>query len=494
MGEVWNPYESPLSLEETISRLEWSYPALVKNYMVIIRTIPWQKAPSISVAVRGSRALYSGGQWDRHLARMLARFYRRAEVHLYDINEIESMYVIKERGSEVTVRRIRALLNTSGQVPEPYDQYVQGIYDVLVDDAYVGLQGTQDYDPVTKWWSKKKHDFAYDEYLHTSEGRQFSHQPESIPSPCHCLLCKAIANTSPTAEVFMQLRQDCIDLGAGPCTQPAYVANLDHRDILRSIYTGRHEAVTESEKRQVIDVRHIQQVKQQGNIFVPVQKGDSLGLSLRRIDETYTTKDVKGWWKDQNVAYVGCEPSLLIGESYRPLPNKSSFAADPSIVVFVKDKESIGTVFADVIWCTDDVPSYARTGREHRGYHEQKKIMPVFNLQVHVPQLDVEEKCLDIQPPGSDWKRYDLANNIVAADERCLCRFAGDDPRPCEDHMLVRAILTQKQPPRRKRRKKGKAVFAPGFYSPDGDRWYELRGGSEDLESALFYHRVPWKI
>jgi len=92
---------------KVLGRLSLNVPALVKNFMVILRTICRLRQPVIRIMVRGSRAMTSGGQWTSQLCQYLMRHSAEAVIDLYDPNEIPDVELYTWRSSQARVERFQ---------------------------------------------------------------------------------------------------------------------------------------------------------------------------------------------------------------------------------------------------------------------------------------------------------------------------------------------------------------------------------------------------
>lgn len=326
------------------------------------------------------------------------------------------------------------------------------------------MTGVLDVAPVAEYWSIKRHDTAHDEFLHTREGRQFSHRAIGILSPCDCRLCRTISLCSPTAIHFQLLRDSCMELGARPCGLPCYAVSLDRSDTLHSLDAGQIIAETEPEKRRVVDVRHIRPTKQVGDAFIPTDVGDPLLVQLARFHRPVEVNQMKGWWRDHVVHFVGVESLILAGESYRPYKGTGSFVSDPSVTIFTPSILNMSSVYANVVWSIESIPSFSATGRQHEGYTEQKRKRPVTGLIVKALSSPVSE----IVVPSLAWKRVCL-DTYDTPKRPCSCKIVGDDPIDCDQHMMVRVVGTLARPARKKMRRRGEYFFSPGFFSRNGE-------------------------
>jgi len=486
IGEIWNPYEHEGTLQEYISRITWEVPALVKNFLTIVRTIPSHEQDCIKIVVRGSRAAFCGGTWDYQLADFLSYFYKNSIVDLYDINEVPASYEIRNRGCCTKVSRIKSLYNGQGEG-----------YDVFVDDAYVGLIGTQNVKPKSPFWSLKRHDKAHDEFLHTREGREFSHSPLfSIASPCPCLVCRSIASFSKNALVFESLRNSCLLLGAKPCTLPCSMATLAKSLTVSVINTGGVLLSGEKERRDVIDARQIAPTKEINGVAVPHRPGDSLAVQKARVYRPLTQSDLKGWWANSTVHFVGVEPTIIAGENYKHYSGISSFVSDPSVVIFVSSIDSMSAVYADVIWCPDDVPGYSSTGRVHSNFKEHVRKRRVQSLSIsssYDSGLDIDllpsENKICVALPSRQWRIVDRHTLHLSSCQKC--RVVHAEPFPCDDHLVIRAVCS-KPPSRKKQRKKGVYCYAPGSFRDATGQWYALVGSDTSYEECIA--NIPWEV
>jgi hypothetical protein len=482
IGSLWNPLETDLTLEETIARITWDVPALAKNYLVMARTLPETRLPAIRILVRGSRASQRGGTWDRQFAELCTTVSDRVDIDLFDDNEQDDQYVVRTRGQQVKIRRIKGRYEGTGKE-----------YDVFIDDAYLGLKGIQNTQIDSPYWSLKIHDKSSDEFLHTREGRRFSHQRSSIPSPCPCRVCSTIASFSRDASMFQMLRDHVLEMGVRPCTLPCYSISLLRSDTLQSLHSGMVFAETEAEKRRVIEVRHLCPTVQVGDTYSPARIGDPLNVQLARIQKVLSVKDMKGYWKGTAVHFIGCDSTIIAGEQYIPWGGKMSFVSDPSVVIFVGGLENMSAVYADTIWCPVQVPSYVLTGREYSGYKEQVKRRRVHGMKV-LHDVPVVEAPPDLLIPSPDWQRVDENGcRVPYRGGQCGCSIVRDVSVPCASHNLVRHVPADK-PARKKIREKGIYKMAPGYFSRDGLTWNKLEGASDNYKWAIFDRAIVWKF
>jgi len=254
------------------------------------------------------------------------------------------------------------------------------------------------------------------------------------------------------------------------------------------------EASTEAERRKIIGVRHLCPTVQTGSLFIPASIGDPLDVQLARLSKEVHTSQLKGWWKDYVVHFVGVESSIIAGERYKSYQKNSSFVSDPSVVIFAGALINMSAVYADMVWCPDIVPSFVMTGRVHEGYYEQRRKRTIHKAPVII---DSPPPLSPLVVPTTDWRcvNHDFSRPKVLS---CSCRvelLGGEYSFDCcPDHFLVRAVKVNVAPARKKVRIKGIYKMAIGWFSYDGLQWYRLEGAPEEYAEALFRDTVVWNV
>lgn len=525
---------------EAADRTVWVVPALVKNFMVIIRTIPLMSG-KLRVLVRGSRAMHSGGQWQTHVMQWLLRTYSRVDMDLFDPNEEEGILRVEFSDRIGWVRRYQKEYSGTGKG-----------YDACIDDAYIPLVGTVPWIPDCTYWSKKDHSGSYDPYLHPKEGREFSHSRVGIRSPCTCQLCNKVAECSEDANAFFLLRTFCTELGASTCAYEGWKDTVAKRNLILELRNGP-VAVTKDTIRKAKQVAGIMPLSIVNGLITQDDKGllQPKDMNSSLLSYLSSTAVTKGWWEQSRLIFVGVAPDIVAGEMYRPSLTQSSFSIDPNTVTFAASSNNLTSSTSEVVWCPEILVGYKQTGRQHRNYVEQVRVrvikpikfaatfasdfgMPIpgkltvkdvihmpVQWQVTIDQLRHNNIPIEVYGDGPPidcvtWNNqvshygrrvfgpgaihlpeFDQFPSVLSGITQVSCTKckylkSTDSMRPCREHCMVRLI----QRPIEAKLRKGYG----GYYAVDAARMYfriknvmhllDVQGKSDELMSVVKSH--PW--
>lgn len=438
----WRGAIRDIQLEDQVRRIDWIIPSLVKNFMVMVRTLPDVGGDSLKILVRGSRAYHGGGQWDAQYAQWLSLKWRRVRVDLYDIHELPGEVTYKYGNSRVTVRRIRSYYEGNGSE-----------YDMAVDDAYMGT-GVPEWDVKAKIYSRKRLHGTHDVYLHSHEGREFSETKEQVLSiQCSCTLCMAQSINCEDVRQYYFLHALCVELGASPCISV-------HSHIVRKsemfIEMTKVPVVPKNlgEQRLVasIAIKHPIQ-EREGSYTVAGSTFISPTLPLFSMKGSTAAK---GWWKGVMVSFVGVSPSILGAEDYvRSTPTLSSFISDPSVHAFINSLHDLSSYA--VVWAKFDPPGFVSTNREHEGYKEFKR-KRLFMIDKSYKIEEIVVPVVEEEPTfGLEYTKYP-----EGPCDKPICMISDNVPRPCSNHSLIKWDLNLSFEGKRKWKKKKDGVYYTG--------------------------------
>jgi len=357
---------------ELCARMGHMTASLPKNFMVMVRTVP--RRDCLKILVRGSRYLFSSGQWVKQFCLWLSRFAKTVVLDLYDFMEVEEIQIISIQSLVVEVTRHKSGYYGSGEE-----------YDVCIDDAWID-GGTVPWNLKSEFWSLKVHERKVDPYLHPTEGRLFSHPVIGVQTPCPCEECVRVSEVSHTTEDFFFLKALLIELGGRECPLP-----MD-QDIInrKSVWEGLRTSYVEVNKRSAGQLKHFQHfhpLVSTNNAVSLAQTGGnkikfSVGLGTVQTDQ----RDPLGWWSGKTVSFLGVPSSVLNGEFYVAAVGTSSFSSTANVLFL--DGPLPFTTSAE-IWSPQLIAGFTVTGRVYGRYVEQTRDTGLVEGQVAKLSLSV---------------------------------------------------------------------------------------------------------
>jgi len=331
---------------DRIRSVQLEIPSLVKNAVVVMRTIAPVDKKRYTVLIRGSRATHSGGQWTQEVALFALERAEEVRIDLYDPHEEPGEEVITHGERKAKIRRIRGMYPGSGKE-----------YDVVVDDSWTAnAQGGWRSESV--YFSEKDLSGKTEPFLHPKEGRIFSHEPrERTQVRCPCRLCQTVA-TFTNAENFQRTRKLLITLGAVKCDMDTWSDQLKERDLLMSLRMGSVSQTSRNE-RAIMLARYHGKTKVEGQ---KAYQGEPKKMPLTRFFE------------GKRVYFVGVPPAILGEEKYDRVAHRSTYANDPGSVTVTDHASGASSTGSNEVWSLVDIPGFRRTGRVFQDLAEQVRI------------------------------------------------------------------------------------------------------------------------
>lgn len=340
---------SSLSSIERIKLLQFGRPALVKNALVVMRTLAPVLELDYSVLVKGSRAMHAGGQWAQEVAIYALRKAKSVRFDLYDPHEEPSVSTVEYNGGKATIRRIRGKYTGDGHE-----------FTVSIDDAWASDEVTGDRAPRSKYFSiKKPVSLGVDPFYHDREGRVYSHEAtDSSQSPCRCELCELIHSFSNSSDAML-IRRLMTTLGAHTCAQDVWADDLRVRDILLTIRSGAVD-------RQRIPDRIVRLVAMHQPIAITATRVAQGTLCEKRVNT--------GYLRNREVVFVGIPPSVLGDEPYITVKAKMSYDRHENVVLITDHMSGVHSTIAREVWSPVEIPGFRSTGRSIGDFREQLRI------------------------------------------------------------------------------------------------------------------------
>jgi len=429
-----------VSAVEALSRINWSIPSQVKNFMVILRTVaPMPAQHTLRLMVRGSKGAASGGIWEYQLSMYLLHRFNDVHITLYDPNESDYVrtYYYADKKSVVT--------HVSGYHQESDDP--SSNYDVVVDDAYVVGLGVVPWRPRSKYFSTKKHDGNYETYLHPKEGREFSHKISGFECSCTSELCRRQSEVAQSYDELRRVRVFCVELGAELCLHAKeWSLSLHKRDLVAALVRGPVKDIDWSIYRYV-----------ETAYPVVVEGGLAYYVETR---EKQVPSSAKGWWKASLVNFLGVPLSVLMGEEFKGVYGSASFVRRRDVVTFCASVDVASSSGSDLIWCRDEVRGYQLTGRKHGIFQEQQRKLPKMSAV-----STLSPQALSSVQPKVTYRRHLKLNEWVKIERNtgCSCTCIAGSIVVCSRHFSIKTTMAKPS-------QKGKWITGlSGKYKLDGN-------------------------
>jgi len=347
--------------------LQYEVPGQVKNFLVAVRTSSSCDLKDIKVLIRGSKSGSGSGIWIWLFSDYLSHKYDSVIIDCYDPLEVPKHEVRTVHRGDVAVK---AEINH-------YAKFYYGTgeeYDVCVDDAY--LQGTVPWNPKSVWWSLKCHDEGVFPFLHSREGRKFSHVVVGIDSPCPCMVCKVIAESVACLSDFILIKSASIILDGASCNLVDHALELQQKgDLFKKLCSApvvnlvkpqEFRAALALSSDILCDVLTPSKIR-----LTSFSSGDPLIIVHKMGFSGGTTKLKCDVLEGKPVSFYGVDPTILGDtKTYRPSPG------DPNGIVFAVSASILFKVgyYPSQLWTLDqEVVGYSPTGYEWSGYHSFRR-------------------------------------------------------------------------------------------------------------------------
>jgi len=388
---------------DALSELNYTIPGQVKNFLVACRTYTGEFREKITIIIKGSKSHAGSGVWIDSFALYMLRYCNELVINCYDTSEIPGstikIYNILGQDRQYTIIR--------------FNEYYYGDASectVLIDDAYLG--GTIKMEPKSEFWSLKDHSGNLPPFLHSYEGRAFSHLPRANDnvSPCPCSICRVISTIVITYGEFCLLKSLSIFFGAASCHLIQYSDAIKAKGVMfKMLHSSSHVSISSS-----VDVRSLLALCDE--IPMEVIGSNKVTLGNGVIEKNLIVHSV-GIIKDSvnercdildgaRVIFIDVLPSILC--QTKILPYSKTYVDSVNYHVFSSSAHrALAQGAARWIWTHDiNVIGYNRTGFEWKGFFQHERVQQVdafitqYSLVSGEDVTDIDDISWTVYVPG----------------------------------------------------------------------------------------------